>query len=226
MDQLKLVRPPMPKDTSIPKAAFTVVSFFTKDTLYEKYAEILKTSLEKFGIPYYIEAVPNLGDWNKNTQLKPNIILKYLLNLKSPVLWLDCDCEVLAPLSQLEEVVTVNPIDFAVYNWYGDDKGNQLKELDPSKLLCSGGTMYFNYSVSALNLMIRWMHNTNTNPGVAEDLLLDSAFNEDKTGVNACWLPKAFNRMEAHWPDEPPIIDHKWYNGNLFNGKEEVKQGN
>ena len=44
----------------------TVVSYYTKNTPYEDEIKHLIASCEKFGIPYEIDGIPNLGSWEKN----------------------------------------------------------------------------------------------------------------------------------------------------------------
>lgn len=73
-----------------------VVAYYTKDTLYEKQSETLIQSLERFHIPYDVQAVPNLGSWNKNTAYKPTF-LKGMIekHASKSIVYVDCDAEFL-----------------------------------------------------------------------------------------------------------------------------------
>lgn len=57
------------------KSKFTVVSFFTVKTGYEKEIKKLKKSIEKFGYDYYIEGIHNQGSWDANTKYKSQLLL-------------------------------------------------------------------------------------------------------------------------------------------------------
>lgn len=52
-----------------------IVSFYTKNTGYEKEAKKLQLSAKKIGQNIYIEAIDNLGSWDLNTKHKPFLIL-------------------------------------------------------------------------------------------------------------------------------------------------------
>ncbi len=54
---------------------YMIVSYFTKNTPYEKEIENLINSLERFSLPYSIFPVPSRGSWIKNVQINEEIIL-------------------------------------------------------------------------------------------------------------------------------------------------------
>ncbi len=68
-----------------------IISFYTKDTIYEKEIEDLKASLEVLKLPYYIEGRLDLGSWEKNCCQKPLFILECLKKFQKPLLWVDAD---------------------------------------------------------------------------------------------------------------------------------------
>lgn len=68
-----------------------IISFYTKNTFYESEVQNLIESCKKFDLEYQIEAVDSLGSWEYNCCYKPIFILKKLLTLKKPVLWIDAD---------------------------------------------------------------------------------------------------------------------------------------
>ena len=77
--------------------SFIIVGYYTKDTFYEEEAAKFKASLVKFKIPYYIERIENLGDWNKNTSYKPTFLKKMLAKFpEHNIVYVDCDAEFLA----------------------------------------------------------------------------------------------------------------------------------
>ncbi|HSX11939.1 MAG TPA: hypothetical protein VLF61_00420 [Rhabdochlamydiaceae bacterium] len=69
----------------------TVISFFTKDTPYEKEILRLVESCKNFGVTSQVEGVGSFGSWELNCAFKPFFILKKLEELKKPLLWIDAD---------------------------------------------------------------------------------------------------------------------------------------
>lgn len=68
-----------------------LVSFYTKDTIYEKEIEDLSASCKALGIDHYIEAREDLGCWEKNCNQKPLFIYECLERFNEPLLWVDAD---------------------------------------------------------------------------------------------------------------------------------------
>ncbi len=68
-----------------------VISFYTKNTIYEKEVEDLATSCQALQIDHYIEAREDLGCWEKNCSQKPLFILECLERFRQPLLWVDAD---------------------------------------------------------------------------------------------------------------------------------------
>ncbi len=81
-----------------------LVSFYTKQTIYEKEVEDLAASCQALQIEHYIEAREDLGCWEKNCNQKPQFILECLERFNRPLLWVDADGIVLQkPCLNLEE---------------------------------------------------------------------------------------------------------------------------
>lgn len=69
-----------------------VISFYTRNTDYEKEVERLIFSLKKFSLEYDIEAIDNLGSWQRNTYYKASFIRKMLEKYPGRrILWMDAD---------------------------------------------------------------------------------------------------------------------------------------
>jgi len=75
-----------------------VIAYYTVDTPYEAEAETLKLSLESVGYSYIVCGVPNLGNWQRNTQYK-SLFVQYMLqqNRGKPLLYLDVDAIMVQP---------------------------------------------------------------------------------------------------------------------------------
>lgn len=68
-----------------------LISFYTKNTIYEKEIEDLSASCQSLGLDHYIEAREDLGCWEKNCSQKPLFIYECLERFNEPLLWVDSD---------------------------------------------------------------------------------------------------------------------------------------
>lgn len=126
----------------------TIISFYTENTPYEKEAEDLATSCEKFNLPYEIDPMPNFGSWEKNCCFKPKYILKKLSDLQKPVLWLDADAIVYQKPTFFETLET----DVALHS------NPTLPENHPSKV--NSGTLLFYPTPATFSLLEKWDQET------------------------------------------------------------------
>ena len=115
----------------------TVVSYYTKNSLYEKEVEDLKKSLEDLKIDFEIDGIEDLGSWQKNCFYKPQFLLEKLEKFKKPILWIDADAVVVKPLKYFETVKE----DIAIRKV----KGNVLT-----------GTIFSNYNKRVVKLLESW----------------------------------------------------------------------
>ncbi len=74
-----------------------IISFYTKNTIYEKEIEDLSLSCKSLKVDHYIEAREDLGSWEKNCCQKPLFILECLEKFNCPLLWIDADGILLKP---------------------------------------------------------------------------------------------------------------------------------
>lgn len=119
-----------------------LVSYFTKNTLYEKEAERLRLSCEKFGLEYRIEGIEVFGKWHEHTCYKPLFILQKMEELKRPVLWVDADAE----------IVKKPPLHFNC------DVGARIFDYHPPDHPCYlfTGTLYLNVTPVTLDIVKKW----------------------------------------------------------------------
>lgn len=68
-----------------------LISFYTKNTIYEKEIEDLYASCQALRIDHYIEAREDFGCWEKNCSQKPLFIYECLQRFNEPLLWVDSD---------------------------------------------------------------------------------------------------------------------------------------
>lgn len=168
---------------------WTLISFYTP--LYIPHANRLKASCDKFDIPHLIEALPCQGTWEENCAEKPNFILEKLNSLKTPVLWVDADAEILRPLGPFEgDFSTIINLD--------------LSETHPSRVVSS--VVYA--TQKALPIIERWAHISKTFGGKEWDQV---ALREALKNENAQPLPKEYSMIidRLKEGDEPIIVHHQ-----------------
>ncbi|OGN63311.1 MAG: hypothetical protein A3E80_02235 [Chlamydiae bacterium RIFCSPHIGHO2_12_FULL_49_9] len=72
-----------------------LISFYTKNTIYEKEIEDLVASCKALQLELYVEGRADLGSWEYNCCQKPLFILECLEKFKRPLLWVDADAMIL-----------------------------------------------------------------------------------------------------------------------------------
>lgn len=150
----------------------TLISFFTDDWKYPQYAESLKKDCQNLKIPCAIEELPSTGSYLKNTCLKPQFILDKLKQLKSPVLWVDCDGSVLgAPIFS-------SSFDFAA-----------KKMAVERKRTWHVGTMWFNYTPAMINFIEKWIENTGQ---ISDESALEKTWQDLGHTISATDVPSDY----------------------------------
>lgn len=77
-----------------------VITYYTPGP-YAEAARRLVASGQRHGVKVVATGTPDLGAWWRNVALKPGLISAALLE-NQPVLYLDADCEIVAPLGAME----------------------------------------------------------------------------------------------------------------------------
>ncbi|MDX2018564.1 MAG: hypothetical protein SFY95_13110 [Planctomycetota bacterium] len=197
-----------------------VVSFFTGDGVYRQFAEKLRASCERFGVPYDIDEFPSTGDWIRNLAKKPRFLLDKLDKHRGPVVWMDADCEICQEPAVLREASARGDVDFMCYNLFAD-AGNGLTEIhDPTRLHSSSGVMYIADTPAARGFIAQWGEMCEENPDQRDDFVLNYTFARRRnTELRARWLPREYNRMDMYFPQTTPVINHVYRDGQLFIAK-------
>ena len=218
-----------------PDVDFVVAAMFTFDV--GDRADRLKASLERTGLNYALYRVPSVhrsistkggGDIAFS---KPNFIHHVMEEFRRPILYLDADLVVREFPSRILEIARGGS-DFAIYNWFADPAADRYESVpipidgaetknrfykfsygldlfDPNQLLCSGAVQFYGNSEGARHLLVSWLGAIDRYPDVADDELLDYAFNflVSAGRVDAAWLGKEHCRY-SWWIHVRPVIDH------------------
>jgi hypothetical protein len=68
-----------------------IVSYYTKDTLYQLEVQNLIASCEKWGLEHHIEPISSMGSWERNCCYKPFFLMEKLQQFQRPLFWVDAD---------------------------------------------------------------------------------------------------------------------------------------
>lgn len=158
-----------------------------------------------------------------------------------PVLYLDADCVVAQRPARVEALVDER-VDFAIFNWLAEEHteayvpteltvkdagrvhavrdrlfrfSHSVDLYDPSQLICSGPTQFYNNSPAARRLLSEWHEVIASSPRSADDHCLDFAFNNypvDAPKVTAAWFDKSYARY-PWWICTRPVINHPEFPG-------------
>jgi hypothetical protein len=182
--------------------SFLVIAYYTVDTPYEGEAEVLKLSLESMGYSYLVCGVPNLGSWQKNTQMKAEFISLMLEEMPGqPLLYLDVDAIMVQAPLLLDGLQT----DVAAVHFAGR-----------SELL--SGTLFLGGTPLCGQVVQRWRHlngqypDTLPNGKPAWDQRTLAMAIKGTPGVKFVELPQEYTWIteltQKHQPGLAPVILH------------------
>lgn len=166
------------------------ISYYTPN--YENEAFALIESLKRHQLRFFVNGIPNLGTWDKNTHYKPIFVLEQIKN-EDAVIWTDADSRVITYPSLFENI----DCDIAFHRFRGQE------------LL--SGTVYFKNTPKTIELLNKWIEINNENPEVFDQKNLDSAINSVKDlRINElppeyCFI---FDLSRQFYGGHRPVIEH------------------
>lgn len=120
-----------------------IVSYYTRDTLYQLEVQNLIASCEKWQLKHCIESISSFGSWERNCAYKPLFLLEKLQQWKRPLFWVDADAIFMAK----PKVLDVFQSDFAV-------RINQWNDDHPSKVITN--SFYVNATQGGERVLKSW----------------------------------------------------------------------
>lgn len=149
---------------------WTVVSFYTKDTGYEKEIKKLEASLLRFGIEYHFFAYPSLGKWRRNLNYKSDCIAKaFDLFPGKDIVFLDADAVVQKHPALFDALSEGDKYDIAVF--YHAASGLERNEL-------VANTMWYQNNGMSRRVVQRWHQKALEHPELRHQKCLDIATRE------------------------------------------------
>ena len=132
-----------------------IISYYTKETPYYKVMyKYLFPSLMRWKLPYHIQGIKNLRNWQQNTHYKATFILECLEKFKQSVVFLDADAQILKypelffKLEKEDYDLSLHYLDW-YYFWRGQ-KGHPKRD-------ALSGTLYLAYNKKVIAFLKDWI---------------------------------------------------------------------
>jgi hypothetical protein len=191
-----------------------VITFYTPEYVEEatQWRRTCNEFLQQYPFKSYERL--NKGSWVHNCTMKAEVVLQALDELKCGVVWTDADARFKAIPTLFEQL---DNYDFGCY-WipnvwnkrnnlhlkpWGDDRGNEA---------LAGGTMYFNNTEIARELIREWKKESEANPTRWEQQSLQKVWDRfDKQGLRTFNFPQSYCKVfDCEWFEEPKdvVIEH------------------
>ena len=140
--------------------SWIVCAYFTKDTVYAKYAENFTASMKQFNIPHDVVAIDSKGSWYMDMQYKPTF-LKQMLEKHYPysVVYVDVDaifCQYPEYFNALDVIPEVN---IAAHTL--DHSRYRRKTVVPELL---SGTVFLKNTTITKQIVEEWIQECRKNP--------------------------------------------------------------
>lgn len=160
-----------------------VVSFFTRATQYEAHAARLRESLERRGVDHVLIGLDVPGTWEMICAFKAEFVREQWRRTDRPVIWLDADATLAAPLGLLAAPGT----DFAIAKHQG--------------WKFSTGTLLFGRGTATEALLDRWVMRCRADPLMWDQNHLDAAWADVSAEMPLVtrWLPPAYYAVSGHY---------------------------
>jgi hypothetical protein len=175
--------------------SWRIVSYYTIDTPYQDLVAGFSKSLDQFNLNYTIYPKPSCGSWEKNTQVKAEVIKNAMIEFPNDtIVWLDIDA-----------IVQKNPVffdtlaDFDISCYYLSTRYN------PHELL--SGTIAFANNVTTRNIIDDWIVMNKTNKEWDQKNLQGVIESEKYKNIRIVPLPKEYIKIHLHDRFQPGIND-------------------
>lgn len=196
---------PLPPDGS----GALIVSFFTRATRYEGYAERLRASLDRQGVDYQLVGLDVPGSWEMVCAFKAEFIQDQWRRTDRPIIWLDADATLEGPPGLL----AAPGADFAI-NKHGGWK-------------FSAGSILFGRSRAAEALLDRWVLRCRADPKMWDQNHLDAAWADVSATMPLVtrWLPPGYFAIWDHYDaaalGAPVVVQHQASRGESRTGRKQ-----
>ncbi len=177
---------------------FIVVGYYTKNTIYEGKAKVLRRSLEKYKVPFMLQCIEDLGGWYANTCHKPTFLKEMLEKFPNHnIIYVDCDAEFFA----FPELFNSFEGNVGVYLFDRSCYGNGTKGFE-----VLSGTIFLKNNEEVKEMIEKWEQECKSHPNVWDQKSLQKVLgdNYEKLPGEYC---KIFNQMQ--WIKSPVIVHYQ-----------------
>lgn len=176
--------------------SFMVFCAYTRNTLYEHYADKLRASLELLGLSGHLVAYESSGNWNDNLRMRYPLMRTFLkYNPEIDLLAVDAD----AVFCRYPKIMDALESDFAGY-WHLD------------RQLCGGTQIYKNNDAAKHLLDVTCDEMARRDPDLIDQAVLQSVVEslEQQGKLNVQRLPAEYCRMQRckQTCESDPVIVH------------------
>jgi hypothetical protein len=189
-----------------PSKRWIVISYYTRDTAYQKEIQRLEESLKLFNLPYCFFEKPPLGSWRRNLNFKSSVILEAFKKFKKKdIVFIDADGIVRKYPILFDELSKSRTYHMAChYRMY--------KESLPGGSLLSG-TLWFRNVSKTRKLVEKWHKMAWENMDVRHQHCLNLAIHDfEKEGkpVKVFRLPQEYTKIfdSNYTKGLQPVIEH------------------
>lgn len=182
----------------------TVISFYTPDWRYSEFAEHLQEDCKRLGLSCSIELRDSKNNYVKNCNIKPEYIKEKLLELKSPVIWVDVDGSII----KFPELM----INAGIVGY--DIAANQVIN-NPERIHV--GSFFLNYSPKVLEFVDCWIQEIERKSGI-DDAAFNGTWNQYKNNLKFLKLPDNYFVILPQPDTLPPdgaVIVHRLSSSDL-----------
>lgn len=190
-----------------------IVTFYTPEYIQEatEWRRTCNTALQmKF--PFKSYERESKKSWVYNCTMKAEVILQSMNELNCGIVWTDADArfrEYPKLFEQLEQY------DFGCYwipNVWNQPKNAHLKPWTRGNEALAGGTLFFNNTQIAIDLIHAWKKQSEANPNIWEQQSLQKVWEEfDNKGLRTFNFPQSYCKVfDCKWfePEQPVVIEH------------------
>lgn len=175
-----------------------VTAYYTPK--YQKHANRLVESLERFNIPNDVCLVNDLGDWYKNTQFKP-VFLQQMLEKHAPksIVYVDVDAEFLSYPSYFDELDLLD-VNIAVHVL--DHSKYRRKQAPPEML---SGTIFLKNNGKVRVILQEWITECTRDPRLWDQRALATVLKNHEYSL----LPESYTVIFDYMSSvKNPVIKH------------------
>ena len=159
---------------------FIVVGYYTRNTFYEDHARIFAESLKRWDVPYYLEAIDDLGGWILNCGYKPTFIKRMMEKFPDcNIVYNDVDSEFLAYPELFEE------LDCNIGVHHFDRRNHPRVTVEAYEVL--SGTIFLRNVWNVFDLVEKWEAECKRRPGVWDQRCLEKVLQGNFYGLPAAY---------------------------------------